>query len=461
MAGGTFNKLVGKDRPGTYINFESTRTDLINISERGIVLLPLAEHDYGPAGEFIVLDNSSPDAQIAKLGYSVFENHPNMLLIREAFKRARRVIVYIPRQGARASATDKNLRARARYGGERGNALQFSVVPNPLGGFDVTVYRDSIEMAVYEHLETIEDLIEQNDNWIEFSLTGAQTEGTPKPTPLEEVAGLKLEGGTNGVLVVSDITKFLDKAETVRWNTLAFPFEATGEKDDPIPGLQEAVLVKIRYLREDTGKYRKAVMPNFKANYEGIINVTNSVVLNGGIALSLEQVTAWVAGADSGASNVQSNTYVPYIGAIDIVGPKNHSEAVQAIRNGEFFFSFSEEGEVIVEYDINSLTTFRFPKDKTWRKNRVLRVMDTFAESLMLNFPPNRFDNAPVGWDIMEGLGRAILMIFYDVGAIKHVDYDKDFLVDRIASTGDEVYFNIGLEPVDSAEKLFFTIKTR
>ena len=462
MAGGTFNRLVGKDRPGTYINFESSRFNIIGIRERGIVLLPLVEHDYGPAGEFITLTNGSPDAHIHKLGYSVFENHPSMLLIREAFKRARRVIVYIPRQGARATITDGSLRAQARFGGARGNDLSFSVIENPLSGFDVTVYRDSIEMAVYEQLEYIEDLIEQNDRWIEFSVVGPPSQN---PTPLAEIAGLNLAGGENGTLVVSDITAMLDKAEAIRWNCLAFPFEPTGEAGDPIPGLQEAVLFKIRYLREDTGKYRKAVVCNFRANYEGLINVTNSVVLNGGIELSLAQVTAWVAGADSGASNVQSNTYVPYAGAIDIIGVKTHDDAVQAIRRGEFFFSFSEEGEVIVEYDINSLTTFRFPKSKQWRKNRVLRVMDTFGESLMLNFPPNRFNNAPDGWDIMEGLGAGILRLFGPtpdgVGAIKNIDYATDFLVDREESIDDEVYFDVGIQPVDSAEKLFFTVRLR
>jgi len=469
MAGGRFNRLVGKDRPGTYINFESSRFNIIGIRERGIVLLPLAEHDYGPAGEFITLTNGSPDAHIDKLGYSVFENHPSMLLIREAFKRARRVIVYIPRQGARASITDGRLRARARYGGTRGNDLSFSVVENPLSGFDVTIYRASIEMAVYEQLETIQDLIDQNDRWIEFSqLTPPVTDPSTdpdEPVPLMEIAGLNLTGGITGQLVVSDITVMLDKSEAIRWNCLAFPFEATGEAGDPIPGLQEAVLFKIRYLREDTGKYRKAVVPSFRANYEGIINVTNSVVLNGGIELSLAQVTAWVAGADSGASNVQSNTYVPYDGAIDIVGVKTHDDAVQSIRRGEFFFSFSEEGEVIVEYDINSLTTFRFPKSKQWRKNRVLRVMDTFGESLMLNFPPNRFNNVPDGWDIIEGLGAGILRLFGPtpdgVGAIKNIDYATDFLVDREESIDDEVYFDVGIQPVDSAEKLFFTVRLR
>ena len=61
----------------------------------------------------------------------------------------------------------------------------------------------------------------------------------------------------------------------------------------------------------------------------------------------------------------------------------------------------------------------------------------------------------------MEGIGRTLLKQFEEAGAIKNVDYDNDFLVDRGTSTGDETYFNIGLEPVDSSEKLFFTIKTR
>ena len=78
-----------------------------------------------------------------------------------------------------------------------------------------------------------------------------------------------------------------------------------------------------------------------------------------------------------------------------------------------------------------------------------------------INFPPNKFDNNATGWDIMEGIGKTILKQFEDAGALKNVDYDNDFTVDRGRSSGDETYFNVGLEAVDSAEKLFFTIKTR
>ena len=58
-------------------------------------------------------------------------------------------------------------------------------------------------------------------------------------------------------------------------------------------------------------------------------------------------------------------------------------------------------------------------------------------------------------------MGRSILKTFEDAGAIKNVAYDVDFSVDREASTGDQTFFNVGLEAIDSAEKLYFTVATR
>ena len=451
MAGGTFEKLAGKVRPGTYINFESTRQDAIGIGERGVVLLPLIGHSYGPEKQFITVSGGSPDENISLLGYSVYDDNPSMLLIREALKNAKDVIVYIPKQGNRATKTSGELTGTAKYGGTRGNDLRFSVTANPSDGFDVTVYLGADVVSEYEGLKTIEDLIARSDAWIEFTGTGALT----------AAAGVNLENGTDGTTVNSDITTFLDDAEAVKWNTMAFPLgdDGLGEEDDNA-ALFEAVKTKIKYLREDVGKYRKAVIANFDADYEGIINVTNAPIVNG-TALTAAQATAWVAGIDAAALNTKSNTYAKYSGATGISGVKNHAAAVAAINNGEFFFSYSEEGDVVVEYDINSLVTFDKPKDETYRKNRVLRVFDTFGEAVMLNFPPNKYDNSETGWDIMEGIGKTLLKQFYEAGAIKNVDYDNDFLVDRGASTGDQTYFTVGLEPVDSAEKLFFTIKTR
>ena len=64
MAGGRFDKLIGKERPGTYINFESGRKNgVINAGTRGIVILPLSKATYGPAKKFIKLTTENPGAR--------------------------------------------------------------------------------------------------------------------------------------------------------------------------------------------------------------------------------------------------------------------------------------------------------------------------------------------------------------------------------------------------------------
>lgn len=590
MAGGRFDKLVGKTRPGTYINFESGREQaVLTAGTRGTVIIPLRKANYGPAKKFIKLTNASPDAAAATFGYSIYDNDPNrqMLLLREAFKRATTVYAYILTEGEKASAeiemalpeqeateistavsevvteyvgakenltgctlnydegsrrltvtltgpitgvkntglfdaaaaliaqgytisidgvsitgaadflttetykelaaltqggedvafevtvskdgaeevysatvaypasaaagraasgSTNTLTAVAKYGGSRGNQLTVTVDANPLGGYDVLIHLAGDKVVEYEGLKTVEELIALDNPYITFSGEG----------DLGEAAGTTLTGGTDEAATNMDITDFIDAWESVKFNTVCFPFDGEEAKN-----VKQAALTKIKYMRDSMGKGVQVVMPNAPSmDYEGVINVTNSVSLDGD-DLTTEEACAWVAGATAGASNTESLTYNQYAGATAVVNPKSNEEAIAAINAGEFFFSVNENDEVVVEYDINSLVTFKDKKDKSYRKNRVIRVYDTFQEAVQLNFPPNKFDNEEEGWNIMEGIGKTILRQFDDSGAITNVSYDEDFLVDREASVDDETYFNVGLQAVDSAEKLYFTVKTR
>ena len=443
MAGGKFDKLAGKTRPGTYINFQSERTDTVGTSERGTTIIPLMKPAYGPAGTYIELTNAGPDAAYAKLGFSVYDSDTNrqMLLIREAFKNASKVLIYIVKDGTKAKATNETaptLTATAKYGG---NALTVTVAANPVEGFDVTVSLAGDTVAFYEGLSTVDDLIAKNCEYVTFTGSGALT----------AVAAMNLTGGTDATPQNSDVTAFLDTLEGVKFNTVAIPTTDSS--------LQAAIKTKIKYLRESMGRGVQAVVPNFAADYEGIISVKNGYSIDDD-NLSAAEACAWVAGATAGASYTESLTYKAVDGATGMNPALTHEEYVDAINKGHFAFSVSEENKIIAEYDINSLTSFKQPKDETYRKNRVIRVMDTFQESVQLNFPPNKYANSPVGWDIMEGVGKSILKQFEDVGAITNVDYDADFLVDREASYGDKTYFDVNLQPVDSAEKLFFTVHT-
>jgi len=511
MAGGRFDKLAGKVRPGTYINFETTKHDILGISERGTVIVPLTNHNYGPVGEFVELTTQAPDAKPEVLGYSIYDEDDNrqMLLIREAFKRAAKVIVYKINGGTKATGAISGITATAKYAGTRGNKLNFAITENPTDGYDLEINLDGRTVALLEGIKTVEEM--NGQSYIDFggsytppvTATAEQieqyadvsiiTEVNPKEegyyekqgetyvltndeTPVDGkeyfqklyddseaaavtaatlpvTAGVNLTGATDEAMSNSDVTAFLDAVERVKFNTLCFPIET--------PALQSAAKTKIKYLRDSVGKGVQVVMPNTSAgDYEGVINVTNSVKLDDN-ALTAAEACAWVAAAEASASNVQSATYWEYEGATEVVDPKTHEQAVDAIKKGQLFFSISEGGAVIVEYDINTLVTYGDKKDKSYSKNRIIRVFDTFAEAVQLNFPPNKFDNSTTGWAVMEGVGRSILKQFADVGAIDEVDYDNDFVVDRSKSEGDETYFNVGLKAVDSAEKLYFTISTR
>lgn len=445
MAGGKFNKIAGKVRPGTYINFESTKTSTLGESERGIVVMPLIGHKYGPEKEFITLTAAAPDVAFEKLGYSVYDDNANMLLIREAFKNASTVIVYIPKAGTKATGTGGGITGTAKYGGTRGNDLSFAIVANTSTGFDVSVMLGGVTLNVYEGKTDIAAVKAISDPYIDFAASSDEA-------VLAAAAGVSLSGGVDGTASNSDITDFLDAIEGIKFNALCFPSTETT--------LKTAAKTKIKYLRENIGKTVVGVLADCAADYEGIINVTNSVVLDG-VALTNAQATAWVAGACAGATYTESNTYKAYEGATAVNGVKTHEQAETAINNGEFFFSCSDDGAVVIEYDINSLVTIPENKDATYRKNRVIRVFNTFADNIQLNFPPNRYPNTPDGWEIMEGVGRSILKTFEDAGALRNVDYENDFYVDREASTGDQTFFNVGLETIDSSEKLYFTVATR
>lgn len=450
MAGGTFDKSVGKIRPGTYINFQSASQDIISGSSRGTVIIPLANTNYGPSGKLITISAAAPDEAIALLGYSITDDDPagNMLLIREAFKGASTVIVGICAEGtAAAQGTGGGLKATAKYKGSRGNALSYSVVANPVSGFDVDVYLDGTTMESFTGITTADALADSE--FITF--TAQEDDG------ISAVASVNLTGGTDNTTSNADVADFLGLAEGAAWNVMAFPFTDSS--------LQATAKAKIRYLRENVGKTVQAVCPSFNADYEGIINVTNSYALDGR-QLTTAQATAYVAGITAGATSTESNTYKSVSGAVAVVNAKTHEQAEAAIKNGEFFFSVSDAGAVVVETDINSLITFTATKDSSYRKNKIIRVFDSFAELVKANFPPNRFDNNEDGWEVMESIGRTILKQLAPRseggnGAIQNVEYETDFLVDRENSRGDETYFNVAIQPVDSAEKLYFTVTTR
>ena len=444
MAGGTFKLSSPKVRPGAYVVTKNGKQPTASNAPSGIAIIPLIGYDWGPRGEMIHLTNESPDAAKVKFGRSIYDDNECMVMLQLMFLNATEVYTYIAGGGEKAKGTitlkSGTGNVTAKYPGTLGNKLKVVSVANPEGGFDVSVVLDGSEVELIEGATKVTDL---KSDYVDFAGEGE----------LAAFASASLTGGTNeDSKVNASVATFLDMAEKIKFNYMALP---TSEAS-----LITAAVTKIKYIRNSIGWKCGLVVANSAADYENIYNLTNAIEY-AGEELTIPQSTAWLAGAAAAAGYTTSLTYTTVTGATGVVGTKTNEESIQAIKKGETFFTVSESGDVIVEYDVNSKVTFTQDDPADIMKGRPCRVYDSFANDLLLTFVPGRFNNDPTGWTVMEGLGRAILKAYQNDGAIQNVDEENDFLVDRGASTGDSVYISCGIQPVDSAEKYYFTVIAR
>lgn len=444
MAGGTFNLSSPKVRPGAYANTKNGKQPTTATVPSGIAIIPLIGYDWGPRGEMIHLTNESPDAAKTKFGRSIYDDNGFMLMLQLMFLNVAEVYTYIAGGGEKAKGTitlkSGTGNVTAKYPGSLGNKLKIVSVANPEGGFDVSVVLDGSEVELIEGAKKVADL---KSDYVDFSGDGE----------LVAFASASLNGGTEEASKTNaSVATFLDMAEKIKFNYMALPTSDAS--------LITAAVTKIKYIRNSIGWKCGLVVANSASDYENIYNLTNSFEY-AGVKLTTEQATAWLAGAATAAGYTTSLTYTTVTGATGIVGQKTNEESIQAINNGETFFTVSESGNIILEYDVNSKVTFTQDDPTDILKGRPCRVYDSFANELLLTFVPGRFSNDPTGWTVMEGLGRAILKDFLKDGAIQNVDEENDFVVDRGASVGDSAYITCGIQPVDSTEKYYFTTIAR
>jgi hypothetical protein len=438
MAGGTWVSQ-NKVRPGVYINTVNEVNTGVSIGDRGIVSLPLAL-SWGPAKQVVSVDAGADTFDT--LGYPI--TAPQLLLVREALKRAKTLLLYRLNAGTAATATVGPLTVTARYGGVRGNDIAVVIQTNVDDPDKSDVKTLVAGVEVDSQTVTAADDLNANA-WVEFSGTGALT----------TTAGTPLTGGSDGSVTAQDYLDYLAAIEVYDFNTVGLTVT-----DD----ITKQVFTSFaKRLREDEGKKIQVVVENYPAaDYEGVISVKNGVVLDDGTTLTAAQAVAWVAGATAAAAANQSLTYDAYDGAVDVAPKYTNSQITAALQAGEFLFT-ANNGRAIVEQDINTLHTFTPEKGKQFAKNRVLRVLDGLANDYMRVFSQSyigKVGNNADGRNLFKGEIINLTTQYQNLGAIQNFDSQADLEV-LPGADPDAVVVNQWVQPVDSIEKIYMTITVR
>ncbi|MGG1555000.1 phage tail sheath family protein [Paenibacillus ferrarius] len=431
MAGGTWT-AQNKVRPGSYFNFSTSGT-LGSLGSRGIVAMALAM-SWGPSKQIITIN--AGDKVETLLGYDITDS--KLLLVNEALKRAKTLLLYRLNVGTKATATVGSLTATAKYGGLRGNDLKIVIQTNidDNSKFDVSTLLAGVEV----NKQTVANIAGLTPNdWVVWSGTGSLT----------ATAGAALTSGADGSVVNSDHTDFLAAIEVQEFTTIALTSTDSG--------LKAVYASFVERLRDDEGVKIQVVMENYHtADYEGVISVKNGVVLADGTTLTAAQAVAWVAGATAAAEVNESLTRTAYDGAVDVNPRYTNSQIEAALVAGDFLFTQSQ-GRALVEQDINSYTSFTPDKDRRFAKNRVLRVLDAINNDLKRicdSYYLGKVDNDDDGRNLLKNEYVKYLEGLQSIGALQNFDSKTDITIAQ-GEDSDAVYAEYYVQPVDAIEKIY------
>lgn len=252
--------------------------------------------------------------------------------------------------------------------------------------------------------------------------------------------------GEEGLLETS-----LNTLKTIKFNVLVFPGATSEEKASIVEWIED--------MREDEGVKVVGVLANKEANKEFIINVVQGIKLSDNAILTVEEVTAYVAGITAGANINKSNTGLKYQGAIDVVPRMTKTEMEAAINAGKFIFKVDIAQNVTSVYDINSLTTFTDDKGKQFSKNRTIRTLDSINNDLVNIFESNYIGKVNNNIDGRSILRATLIEYFNELQRLSAI---QNFTAEDIevleGKEKDSVVINCNIQTVDSVEKMYITV---
>jgi hypothetical protein len=503
MSGGTFQSQ-NKVRAGAYINFKSVPKQLTKVGTRGIatIAIPLT---WGPQLVELYSTDLTDGSSLAKVGLDVTDDEA--LILRKLLQHTYKAFIYrLDAGGTKSEVTVGTNKYTAKYAGTFGNKLQVVVTQNLYAYTGVTTgnfYTDqelAVGTVVYEE-ETLETAIgvvtaydsTANEVTIDNGTAEAVTVGTSNAitytvhtlvngvrkdtqtvsdgtqlvdndyiefdgvATLQPTAGSALTGGTDGT--VSDVayTQYFAEMGSRKFDTMGLPY-ATSK------AVLDAAKLFITQQNEQYGRKCKLVVKNSMSDSDYVINSINGYETTEEI-VSPEIFVAEVTGLDAGCAINESLTYYviaqPEV-AVDIVDKIQDKDIEKALNAGKFVLSKRDDGAIVIEKDINSLHTFTVDKNYAFSKNRVKRTLDEIANTCKLVWEKSyvgKVDNNETGRRIYKSdLAGYLNTLQNDYAAIQRFDSEKDLEV-LAGQDIDAVVVNLVIQPVDSMEKLYMTVK--
>jgi hypothetical protein len=436
MALGGGNYLVqNKILPGTYINLISASKASVELSDRGIVALPMTL-DWGVDGEVFTVESGDFQKSSLKLfGYSYTAKE--LRDIREVFKHARKVHFYRLNTGDKATVKVGGLTVTAKYSGTKGNDINIVVATNidDSAKSDVSTYFGTEKIEV-QTVAKVEDLV-AND-FVTFSGTGAFT----------TTAGSKLASGSNLSSVTgTQYQAALDAFESYSYHVLTCPVADSTTVD--------LFTAYTKRQRDEIGVKLQLVCYRKAADYEGVISVENTVKDEGANPAAL---VFWTSGLEASTAINKSGTNKKYDGEYTVDIKYTQSQLETNLRAGKFMFHKVNDS-VNVLSDVNTFVSFTVEKSKDFSSNQVMRVLDQSANDKALLFNTKYLGDVQNDADGRVSLWNDFVNYNNQLQKIRAIEeFNSDALLVQVGTKKESVVVVDPMRPVTAMEKLYVAI---
>lgn len=261
--------------------------------------------------------------------------------------------------------------------------------------------------------------------------------------------------------------KFADALKTLqtdRWDYLAIPTITTTQC--------ESVATWLKTNRENKGKRSKVVLPGYAADYEGVINFSNTTIKTASKTYTGAQYTPRIAGLIAGTPLTISATYAPLSEVVDC-DRYTDDENDEKVNKGEFFIWFDGE-KFKMSRAMNSLVTTTQSKLEAYQTIKSVDIMDAIYDDIKKTAQDSYIGKYTNDYDNKQLLISAIMGYFKELedGRLLQKDYSSvDINVEKVKTyqlshglyTQDELadMDDLAIKKLDTKKQVLLTAKIK
>lgn len=252
------------------------------------------------------------------------------------------------------------------------------------------------------------------------------------------------------------VEAMLAKLKTEDANVIVYPYLKSTTSASTA---QQTIANWVKAMQEEEGKNITAVLTNYVADSQYVINNVQGVTLSDGSTLTAAETGAWIGGVTAGAKITESNTARKFVGAIDVTPRMTKTEMETAIKAGKLILTVDKSQNVTVVADVNSLTSTTQTLGDIMKQNRSVRTACGIREDIGTVWDSNikgKYNNNEEGLSIFKS---ALVEYFADLerrGAIQN--FSADDITVEAGTAINAVVVTVAVQLVGSMEIAYITV---